>query len=408
MAGNGAEHTGQCREPGRRGVVHTLGVELAGWPKDIAISRPSKIPAADLRRLVDKLRDGSMAWVSLTKSQREATAVEVEGLRESGAVKKRKPHSDKDKPRGPRAKKNKKKNTQASESEDEEVGEDESEDEDEDEGEDEDDTSRQRAARTSAIPPSITRAPVGHVSSGQLVAPATQASTAAIAAASFPGMSFPSAAPAAETPAAATVVASFPGAFAPVSSVGFRPQFVYDPTFDPFRPQFVYDPTFDPFDFTGMDFDTPLDPILFAPQTDLDFTNDGALWHLNTSNREDGWVNASNSTGTDVAVGPVPIAHVNSGTSAGYEGVGNRGPLMTVFSVMTNTTTATTNTLATKTKKRKRAAGDVDGAEKPVRRARAKKNNEGTSTTAGMGASERPKPHPKHKKKTASAAVPQA
>jgi hypothetical protein len=226
-------------------------------------------------------------------------------------------------------------------------------------------------------------------------------------------MSFPSAAPAAETPAAATVVASLPGTFALVSSVDFRPQFVYDPTFDPF-------------DFTGMDFDTPLDLILFAPQTDLDFANDGALWHLNTSNREDGWVNASDSTGTDVAVGPIPIAHVNSGTSAGYEGVGDvmslpsaiptgaqssatsAGPLMTVFSVMTNTTMATTNTLAMKTKKRKRAAGDVDGAEKPVRRVRAKKNNESTGIAAGMGASERPKPRPKHKKKTASAAVPQA
>jgi hypothetical protein len=79
---------------------------------------------------------------------------------------------------------------------------------------------------------------------------------------------------------------------------------------------------------------------------------------------------------------------------------------MAVFSVTTNTTMATTNTLATKTKKRKRAAGDVDGAEKPVRRACAKKNDEGT--TAGMGASKRPKPRPKHKKKTASASVPQA
>jgi hypothetical protein len=184
-----------------------------------------------------------------------------------------------------------------------------------------------------------------------------------------------------------------------------------------FRPQFVYDPTFDPFDFTGMDFDVPLDPFLFAPQTNLDFTNDGALWHINTSNREDGWVNASDSTGVNVGVGPVPIAHVNSGTSAGYEGVGNvtslpsaiptgaqssttsTGPLMTVFSIAINTT-------ATKTKKMKRAAGDVDGAEKLVHRACAKKKDEGT--TAGMGASKRPKPRPKHKKKTTSAAVPQA
>ncbi|KAJ7873192.1 hypothetical protein B0H13DRAFT_2349175 [Mycena leptocephala] len=319
------------------GVVHTLGVELASWPKDIAITCPSKIPAADLWRLIDKLRDGSMAWVSLTKSQREATAVEVEEL-----------------PARTSAKKNKKKNTKASESEEDEVGEDES--EDEDEGEDKDDTSCQRAA---------------HTRRRRLI----------------------------------------PGTFAPVSSVGFRPQFVYDPTFDPF-------------DFTGMDFDAPLDPFLFAPQTDLDFTNDGALWHINTSNRKDGWVNASDSTGADVSVGPVPIAHVNSGISAGYEGTGDimsppsaiptgaqssatsAGPLMMVFSVMTNTTMATTNTLATKTKKRKRAAGDVDGAEKPVRRACAKKNNEGT--TVGIGASEQPKPHLKHKKKTASAAVAQA
>jgi hypothetical protein len=179
------------------GVVHTLSVELASWPKDIAITCPSKIAAADLRRLINKLRDGSMAWVLLTKSQREATAAEVEELHESGAVKKR----------GPRTKKNKKKNTKARESEEDEVGEDKSEDEDEDKdkGEDKDDTSC-----TSTILPSITCAPVGHVSGRQLAAPAAQASTAAIAAASFPDMSFPGTAPAAESPAAATVVVSFP------------------------------------------------------------------------------------------------------------------------------------------------------------------------------------------------------
>jgi hypothetical protein len=56
--------------------------------------------AADAaRRILDKLRSGTIHWVALTRSQRAEVAGEVEVLRESGAVKQRKQRSDKNKPR---------------------------------------------------------------------------------------------------------------------------------------------------------------------------------------------------------------------------------------------------------------------------------------------------------------------
>ncbi|KAF7365828.1 hypothetical protein MVEN_00456900 [Mycena venus] len=98
-------------------IVHTLGVELAGWPPKVEMVRPSKIPADTARRILGKLRSGAIQWVALTRSQREDVAEEVEALRESGAVKQRKPRNNKDKPRRQRTKKNKK-SSDSSDSED--------------------------------------------------------------------------------------------------------------------------------------------------------------------------------------------------------------------------------------------------------------------------------------------------
>ncbi|KAJ7870986.1 hypothetical protein B0H14DRAFT_3439801 [Mycena olivaceomarginata] len=76
-------------------IVHTHGVEMAGWPSTVVMVRPSKMAANAARRILDKLRRGAIHWVALTRSQRAEVAEEVEALRESGAVKQRKQRSDK-------------------------------------------------------------------------------------------------------------------------------------------------------------------------------------------------------------------------------------------------------------------------------------------------------------------------
>ncbi|KAJ7894461.1 hypothetical protein B0H14DRAFT_3426867 [Mycena olivaceomarginata] len=88
-------------------IVHTHGVEMAGWPSSVVMVRPSKMAAYAARRILDKLRSGAIHWVVLTRSQRAEVAEEVEALRESGAVKQRKQQSDKNKPCGLRTKKSK-------------------------------------------------------------------------------------------------------------------------------------------------------------------------------------------------------------------------------------------------------------------------------------------------------------
>ncbi|KAJ7806943.1 hypothetical protein B0H14DRAFT_3483723 [Mycena olivaceomarginata] len=86
-------------------IIHTLGVEMAGWPSSVVMVRPSKMAADAARRILDKLRSGAIHWAALTRSQRAEVAEEVEALRESGAVKQRKQRSDKNKPRRPCTKK---------------------------------------------------------------------------------------------------------------------------------------------------------------------------------------------------------------------------------------------------------------------------------------------------------------
>ncbi|KAJ7777823.1 hypothetical protein DFH07DRAFT_950874 [Mycena maculata] len=86
-------------------IRHELGVELAGWPEGMEMRPPSKLHADDARRIQDKLRTGAIHWVALTKTQRDELTEEIEEERAAGVPKKRKTRSDKDKPRGPRAKK---------------------------------------------------------------------------------------------------------------------------------------------------------------------------------------------------------------------------------------------------------------------------------------------------------------
>ncbi|KAJ7895490.1 hypothetical protein B0H14DRAFT_3627948 [Mycena olivaceomarginata] len=86
-------------------IVHKYGVELAGWPAKVAMVRPSQLRGQDVRLVVERLRNGTMRWVGLTKTQRNEVAAEVEKLRESGAAKPRRERSDKNQPRGPRTKK---------------------------------------------------------------------------------------------------------------------------------------------------------------------------------------------------------------------------------------------------------------------------------------------------------------
>ncbi|KAF7372628.1 hypothetical protein MVEN_00125900 [Mycena venus] len=86
-------------------VVHELGVELAGWPDQVEIRPPSKIPADDARRIRDLMRMGKIQWVTLTRSQREEVAEEIEELCATGALPRRKPRCDKGEPCGSRAKK---------------------------------------------------------------------------------------------------------------------------------------------------------------------------------------------------------------------------------------------------------------------------------------------------------------
>ncbi|KAJ7807199.1 hypothetical protein B0H14DRAFT_3483504 [Mycena olivaceomarginata] len=85
-------------------IVHELGVEWAGWPTEIDIRPPSKIPADDARRIRDLMRMEKIQLVALTRSQREKVAEEIEEMRATGTLPRRKGRSDKGGTRGPRAK----------------------------------------------------------------------------------------------------------------------------------------------------------------------------------------------------------------------------------------------------------------------------------------------------------------
>ncbi|KAJ7819284.1 hypothetical protein B0H14DRAFT_2600759 [Mycena olivaceomarginata] len=71
-------------------IVHEFGVEWAGWPTEIDIRPPSKIPADDAQRIWDLMQMEKIQLVALTRSQREKVAKEIEEMRASGALPKRK------------------------------------------------------------------------------------------------------------------------------------------------------------------------------------------------------------------------------------------------------------------------------------------------------------------------------
>ncbi|KAJ7854346.1 hypothetical protein B0H13DRAFT_1903722 [Mycena leptocephala] len=121
-------------------IVHKLGVELAGWPADIKVQRPSKMPAENVRSIRDKLRAGAICWVALTRAQRDKVADEMDVLRAKGELKKRKERSDKGLTRGSRA-------DEEDEDSDNEEG-DESDSDDESDKEDEDIDASNAPART--------------------------------------------------------------------------------------------------------------------------------------------------------------------------------------------------------------------------------------------------------------------
>ncbi|KAF8209479.1 hypothetical protein K438DRAFT_1666212, partial [Mycena galopus ATCC 62051] len=86
----------------RYAIVHQLGVELAGWPSWVEMTRASKLSAEHARDIHQKLRSGAIHWVALTKSQRGAVTKEIEEQRAQGPLKPRKQRSDKGEERGPR------------------------------------------------------------------------------------------------------------------------------------------------------------------------------------------------------------------------------------------------------------------------------------------------------------------
>lgn len=291
-------------------VVHRLGVELAGWPTKVTMQRPSKIPAEDARRIVDNLRTGAIHWVVLTAAQRAEVAAEVEELRESGAGKKpRKQRSDKNVPRGPRKKKNAEESDSDSDSEEEATSEEEH-----------------------AAPASAPRASAPRASTPRASAPRTSAPRPPTPRASTPhagasaGVCATAQNPAVQNPASAPAFGSAP---TPGFSVGVQPTSTVSIVTGS---QLGLDMSCDPFDFTGMDFgpplnllpsfatqlgvdgDFPLDPLpsFSSQRTNDDFTDNGNSWQLNTSNREDGWLDASNTNGS----------FANSGASAFNPGSG--------------------------------------------------------------------------------------
>ncbi|KAJ6610144.1 hypothetical protein B0H10DRAFT_2225275 [Mycena sp. CBHHK59/15] len=86
-------------------IVHEHGVELAGWPENVPIGRPSKLPAQAAHLILSKVKSGGIHWVALTRAQRKEIAKEIEAQREAGTLKTSKTRSDKSKKRGARGKK---------------------------------------------------------------------------------------------------------------------------------------------------------------------------------------------------------------------------------------------------------------------------------------------------------------
>ncbi|KAF8217908.1 hypothetical protein K438DRAFT_1747160 [Mycena galopus ATCC 62051] len=73
-------------------IREAKGVELAGWPIDVPVVRPSTMNVETARRVRDMLRSGAIHWTPLTRTQQKELAVEHNAQCEalgSGSLKKR-------------------------------------------------------------------------------------------------------------------------------------------------------------------------------------------------------------------------------------------------------------------------------------------------------------------------------
>ncbi|KAJ7749076.1 hypothetical protein DFH07DRAFT_775545 [Mycena maculata] len=220
-------------------IRHELGVELAGWPEGMEMRPLSKLHADDACRIWDKLRTGAIHWVALTRPQRDELAEEIEEERATGVPKKRKTRSDKDKLRGPHAKKDATNGEDAMETPDE-----------------------------MQMPP----APLQQLPHARPATPAVQAFTQHCTNPAHAGV-----APyAATAPAASTVLFSVRIQLGAVTTDAGS--------------QLAFDFSNIPgFDFGNVDYD-PLDfmDINFGVNTNIDLSM-GSNWCLNTSNRDTSW-----------------------------------------------------------------------------------------------------------------------
>ncbi|KAJ7066290.1 hypothetical protein C8F01DRAFT_1079919 [Mycena amicta] len=307
-------------------IVHELGVELAGWPEKIPLRRPSKIPADDIRRILDKMRAGSIKWVVLTPAQRKEVAENVEKLRESGALKKRKARSDKNTTRG---KYKRRKTTATSQEADEDQrdnsddGSDDDDDDDENDSDDNGDVAT-RTRKTKKVPAVSTSTPAVSASTpaAPTSAPAvpTSAPVVPTSAPAIPTTSIPTA-PASSAPAVprSSGFPAVPGMYAPLyaSDAAFGTPSPYNAA--PFLGS--YDPN-DPNDFRGLDSDL-MPPFATGAGPLGDFSSGGDdRWLLNPSNTYPGWVDGAGG-GWSVPQFAPGFDQTNDGS--GWVGAGNAG-----------------------------------------------------------------------------------
>jgi hypothetical protein len=258
-------------------IVHKYGVELAGWPAKVAMVRPSQLRGQDVRLVVERLRNGSMRWIGLTKAQRDDVAAEVEKLRESGAAKPRRERSEKDRPRGPRMKKAAAGDADADNSDDESSTDDDGGDESEKGG-------------ASSLPPApFGTAPSPVPPSSSLVAPSTQIPTASpiptSASSPTPTPAIPSAggrgpapSPITNATSSLTSAPAVPSAGASASGVFVQHHAPAPIPSAPLLPLSYDDSLLLDFD----DLDLTMGPFVSQPDA-------SASWRLNTSNRDEGW-----------------------------------------------------------------------------------------------------------------------
>ncbi|KAJ7858439.1 hypothetical protein B0H13DRAFT_1901820 [Mycena leptocephala] len=398
-------------------VRHELGVELAGWPKDVEVANPSSMSAEGARRIRDLLRTGAIHWVALTKTQRLELANEIEEKRAASTMKTRKPRSDKDKARGPRAKKHANKGMEEGSAS----------------------TAAAAQAPTMAAAPTAQTPNVPALNAAQTPVPNAAGTPTAVPDST---MQLPSAFP----PAAATLTANIgPFDFTGINlgcMLGADLQLNTSNTSNGFD----FDGTYDPWNFEGIDFG----PMPGTADLLLNTSNNAGDLRLNTSNADDhlhldlgfpdgnlasGPANSTTGFAFDNSGAPasnrdlsgtralssnsasnMQAAHASIGVASGYFGAHNEftltpgptmlpaaasAPSMSVFSVSTNTEPS---------RKRKHAEFDV---EKPPRKARSDKNKprgprakKNAGSTADADADARPKP--KKRKKHATEAGPEA